>query len=486
MTRLAAVPEAVHRDGAYVRVSALMGRSGEDFLSPSIQLDAIRGASARSGGTVVEVFEDIDVSGRSMIRDGLEAAQTAARERRIDRLFVYDLSRWARNAAEGLVELAAIERTGVEVVSATEAVDRSTSSGRLTAGMLLLLAEHYSDLVGDRWRGVIAENARRGVLHGRAPIGYVRTERRTVEVDPILGPLMTDAFRRAAAGESIQLLAREMSRRAGRTIWPRTLRQSFLSPAYLGLVRHKGATLPGRHPALTDQETWDTVRVRLEASAQIPSRTKEARYALAGLARCGGCDRALWRRKSDGRMKGDYFVCRSKLHDGMSECPGIGVPYMVDVENIVLEQLRLLLVDRPDESAARALRDSQQARQRSDLRAVLDELGRVERSLGSLAVKLAEGVLSDAAYGAAVQQLEAKARALREQRAQAEVDVADQLTFTQAQDQAAALLELWPGMEPQARNAALRTHVERVVVHRGEGWRPKIDGRVEVVFRAGA
>lgn len=482
---LAAVPDVARRAGLYVRVSAVMGRAGEDFLSPSIQADTMRTAAARAGHTVVEVWEDIDVSGRSMERPALAEAMTAAREGRIDVLWVYDLSRFARNAAGALAELAVIEKTGVEVLSATETLDRKTSSGRLTAGVLLLLAEHYSDLVGDRWRGVIAANAERGVLHGKAPIGYVRTERRTVVPDPVLGPAMTEAFRRAAAGESIQLLAREMSRMVGRAIMPTTVRLALRSPTYLGLVRHKGQVLPGRHEPLTDRETWDLVQLRLAAAAQIPPRSKEARYALAGLVKCGGCGRALWRRLPNKRMKGEYLVCRGKRIDGTSTCPGIGMPKVADVEAVVLDELRGRLVDIDDTAAAEAVRLSRLERSHADLRSVLDEAGRVERALGALAVKNAEGLISDAAYTAAATQLEARARNLREQRQQAETALADDLTVTRARDLATRLLEMWPGMTPQERNAALRTHVERVIVRRGEGYRPVIDGRVTVVFRAG-
>lgn len=481
--RLAAVPLTAHRDAAYVRVSAVMGRSGEDFLSPSIQLDTIRGASSRTGGTIVAVHEDIDVSGRSMRRDGLEAVMAAARAGQIDRLFVYDLSRWARNAAEGLAELAAIEKLGVEVISATEALDRTTSSGRLTAGMLLLLAEHYSDLVGDRWKGVIKANAERGVLHGRAPLGYVRTERRTVEPDPALGPAVTEAYRRAAAGEPLLAIARDLSRIAGKTVWPRTLRDVLRSPTYLGLVPMKGKTLPGRHAALTDQGTWDVVQARLDAASTVPSRTKEARWSLAGLVRCEGCGRALVRRVD--RTPDGHLYCITKQRDGLSSCPGIGAPQAAQVEAVVLDEVRRRLVDVEDETAAEAVRLSRAERNVSDHRAVLDELGRVERSLSVLAVKLAEEVLSDFAYGAAVKQLEERRALLQEQRRVLEVDVRDVRTFAASRDLASALLELWPGMDAPTQNAALRTHVERVIVRRASFRGETVAARTAVAFRDG-
>ncbi|WP_295847436.1 hypothetical protein, partial [Tardiphaga sp.] len=68
MRRLAVVPD-MPRFAIAVRVSRVMGRSGERFLSPEIQIDASRRAVERVGGLIDEtvgadgVFYDLDVSG---------------------------------------------------------------------------------------------------------------------------------------------------------------------------------------------------------------------------------------------------------------------------------------------------------------------------------------------------------------------------------------------------------------------------------------
>lgn len=478
--RLAAVPDSPARVVLYVRVSALMGRSGEDFHSPAMQVDAMQRAVQARGMTVVDVVEDIDRTGRTFAREGIQRVMRMARGREVDAVALYDLSRLGRNAGESLRHVAELRDLGVRIISTVEQIDDSPE-GQFMLGQFLGMAQLYSDQIGRRWGEVIAANARKGVLHGRAPLGYVRTERRTVEPDPVLGPAMTEAFRRGAAGESLLAIARDLSRAAGRTVWPRTVRDCFRSPTYLGLVPHLGEALPGRHPPLTDRDTWEAVQRRLNAAARLPARTKEARWALAGLVRCEGCGRALWRRTD----RGGYLTCRSRQRDGMSDCPGVGAPRVAEVEEAVLEQVRRRLVNQPDKSAAEAVRMSKVTRTRSDLRSVFDELGRVDRSVSVLTVKLAEGVLTDAAYASAVRTLEERRRLLFDQRVALEVAVGEERTFEAAQDLAVALLELWPGMETSDRNAALRALVEAVIVRRAGFPGEPVADRVEVRFYGG-
>jgi site-specific DNA recombinase len=461
--RLAAVPEAGRRAGLYVRVSAVMGRAGEDFLSPSIQVDTMRAAAARAGDEVVEVWEDLDVSGRSMTRPGLQQAQAAAAAGHIDVLYVHDLSRWARNAADGLRELAAIERAGVDVVSATEAVDRRTSSGRLTAGVLLLLAEHYSDLVGDRWRAAITANAERGVWHGRPPRGYVRTGRRELAPDPVLGPVWSEVFRRYAAGEGLRPLAQWLTGTTGVVHEPNVVSRTLRSPAYLGRVVLGDQVLPGRHEPLVDEVTWKAVQRRLEANARVPSRTKQAVHSLAGLLRCGRCGGPLNKRNRRDRNGPAFVYCKHGLLD-RTLCQGIGSPPLAPLEAAVLEQLRQRLAQWRDTSGdLAAVEQAKAARAAADARTVQDELARTERALGALAVKLAQGVLSDTAYRAATRELEAALERLRAQAVELAA-VEEAPAPTEAASLAEALLELWDGMPTDQQNAGLRTHVRQVHV----------------------
>jgi site-specific DNA recombinase len=465
--RLAAVPDVARRAGLYVRVSALMGRAGEDFLSPTIQIDTMRAAAEREGDQVVEVWEDIDRTGRTMTRPGLAAAQTAAREGRISVLYVYDLSRWARNAAEGLAELAAIEKLGVPVVSATERVDRSTSSGRLTAGLLLLLAEHYSDLVSDRWKSVHQANAERGVHHGVPPFGYTRGGKREIVPDPVEGPVVAELFRRHAGGESIAALARWATQTLGRRIDTAMISRTLRRVTYLGLVPLNGHAYPGRHQPLVDEVTFAAVQRNLKRATPVPSRSKSARHALAGLVLCGACGGSMHKRNRDrgGRTENDpFYLCRAAYLD-RTLCPGVGTPSTALIEQLVLDWLAERVERHKDGSAALALAEtSRRTRALNDRRALADEIAATRKAIGALTVKLGKGVISDTAYTVAVESLEHTLQALLAR--ELEVDEQDEApSFAEAATLAAALLQMWPDMTDQERNSAIRTHVRSVTVN---------------------
>ena len=484
--RLQPVPDAPRRAGLLVRVSDTMGRAGEDFMSPTTQVDRMTAAAERDGDRVVEVWEDIDRTGRTTVgRTGLAAAVQAARDGRIDVLYVYDLSRWARNTADGLALLAEVESYGVPVASATERIDRSTSSGRLTVGLLLLLAEHQSDLIGDRWKDTISTNARRGVWHGRPPQGYVRVAKREIAPDPVEGPLWAEAFQRYAAGEGLRQVAVWLTAARGRVTQPNEVSRTLRSPAYRGLVVLAGRTYPGRHEPLVDQPTWDAVQARLEANKWVPSRTKQAVHSLAGLLRCGRCGGAVHRRNRKDRGLGPFVFCSTAVVD-RERCPGIGAPPLEPIERAVLDELAARVAGASDTSAAlAAAEDSRRARAATDTRTLQDEIAKTEKALGSLAVKNATGVLSDVAVRVASASLE---EALERLQAQARdvAQTADAPSFAESASLAQALLDLWPSMTSVERNEAIRTHVRSVAVLPATSSGSRRPRRVQVTWVDGS
>ncbi|MGC1213859.1 MAG: recombinase family protein, partial [Micromonospora sp.] len=143
------VPDAQSRVALYVRVSALMGRSGDNFHSPEVQTTAMRRVT--TGMHEVAVVEDIDRTGRHFSREGIERIRRLALARQIDALAVYDVSRLGRNVKESLTFLAWLAEQGVTILSASEQVDTSTPAGRLMLTNMLAIAEYRSDEIGRGW-----------------------------------------------------------------------------------------------------------------------------------------------------------------------------------------------------------------------------------------------------------------------------------------------------------------------------------------------
>src|SRR3712207_757834 len=108
----------------YVRVSALMGRGGDAFLSPDLQEQAIDRMVTLTGGRPGPLFSDIDRTGTDFNREGVQQAITWVMEDPARRgLATYDVSRLGRNTSESLAVVKELRKAGAVYASAQEKID---------------------------------------------------------------------------------------------------------------------------------------------------------------------------------------------------------------------------------------------------------------------------------------------------------------------------------------------------------------------------
>lgn len=139
----------------YARVSTL-------DQDPALQLDAL----AVAGCT--KVFED-RASGARADRPGLQKALDYAREG--DVLIVWKLDRLGRSLPHLIETVTTLEKRGVGFRSVTEAIDTTTSGGRLIFHLFGALGQFERDLIQERTRaGLAAAAAARGRKGGRKPV----------------------------------------------------------------------------------------------------------------------------------------------------------------------------------------------------------------------------------------------------------------------------------------------------------------------------
>jgi site-specific DNA recombinase len=467
---LAAVPDTPGRVVAYVRVSALMGRTGDDFHSPDVQLAAMRRVAV--GMREVAVVEDIDRTGRHFAREGIEKIRRMALARQMDALAVYDVSRLGRNVRESLTFLAWLADQGVTILSACEQVDTSTPAGRLMLTNMLAIAEYRSDEIGRGWSGTIARRAERGQHHGK-PLGYVRVNKRMVP-DPVLGPAITEVFRRYGAGEPIADVTRHLAAVRGRSMLTANVKKLLRNPVYLGKVVAGGEVLPGEHAPLVDEVTWRRVRDRLAAEAGTPPRHLAPTWSLVGLCECPAGHKL--------QRQGARLVCgqgRGDVKGG--DCPGVGRPVLARVEAEVLRQVAEYAANLRSDHGARAARMARLAAGRVDRVALERTLAQTRAGMVRLAKTNALTPLPDEVYRETMGELRQAERDAAAELARAGTEVPrDPEQIAGAVD---ALLGLWPEMTYAERGKALRSVADRAVVRPAARWREPEADRVDVLFR---
>jgi site-specific DNA recombinase len=477
---LATVPDAPGRAVAYLRVSALMGRGGDDFHSPELQLGAIRRVMAPAGLREVAVIEDIDRSGRHFAREGIEKIRELAEARQIDAVAIFDVSRLGRNVLESLRFLAWLAERGVAVISASEQVDTSTPAGKLMLTNMMAIAEYRSNEIGKSWSAVIERRAENGHHHGNA-LGYVRKNKVLVP-HPVLGPAMTAALTSYADGLMMAEICRRFALAKGGAVIAANLKKCFRNPVYLGHVVAAGRILPGSHPALIDAETWKKVQDRLARDAGTPPRHLRPTWALVGITYCPAghhLQRVPFRERKTG-SRYDRLMCGMGPGRAVAgSCVGVGAPVMADIETKVLAELQIFVSRLRSDHVEIARRVSRRAVSRAREPELRRELMRVREGIQRLAKGWALGDVPDSGYHGPMAELAEAERAI-----QASLDAAmsegagvDPSVTAHTAD---AIIQAWPDMLPNERNLALRALVDRVVVRKAAYWREPVADCVTV------
>lgn len=127
----------------------------------ALQTDALRKAGCK------RIFEDT-VSGTKAERPGLASALEFLRDE--DVLVVWRLDRLGRSLPHLIETIGALEARGVGFRSLTEAIDTTTSGGRLIFHVFGALGQFERDLIRDRTKAGLAAAAARGRKGGRKPV----------------------------------------------------------------------------------------------------------------------------------------------------------------------------------------------------------------------------------------------------------------------------------------------------------------------------
>ncbi len=320
----------------YVRVSPGKGQAAKadepDGYSLPAQLAACKRKAASLKAVVIEEFVERSESAKTAQRPELQRMLQFVCENRVKYVIVHKVDRLARNRRDDANMLFDIELTGARLVSATENIDQ-TPSGRLMHGIMSTIAEFYSrNLATEVIKGSV-QKAKNGGTPGKAPVGYINVrqivnglEGRTVEVDPVRGPLMTWAFDAYATGDwTIRRLLAELTAKGLTTVpGPKTpsrplttshLHRLLRHPYYTGVVRYRGVLYEGRHPRLVEPETWQRVQELLTAKYLTGERHREHPHYLKGSIFCGQCGSRLIVCHAKGRGGTyPYFICSGRQH----------------------------------------------------------------------------------------------------------------------------------------------------------------------------
>lgn len=303
---------------AYIRVSTV--KQGQTGVSLQEQRSAITQYAHRAGLSISEWFEDQETAAKagrtnfSAMMKRLQAGDAAG-------VLMHKIDRSARNLGDW-VRLGELIDHGVKVVFVTESLDLTSRGGRLAADIQAVVAADYIRNLKDEARKGFYGRLKQGLYPLPAPLGYLdRGTGKAKEIDPVRGPLITQAFDLYASGEysldrlRAELTARGLTNRNGNPITKGAMSRLLNNVFYTGIicVRRTGETYLGVHEPLTSTATFLAVQNVLTGKTNTKSHSLDFTYKR--LITCAACARTF-----SGERQGDaiYYRCHNKSCLGAS------------------------------------------------------------------------------------------------------------------------------------------------------------------------
>jgi DNA invertase Pin-like site-specific DNA recombinase len=296
----------VTRCAIYTRKSTEEGLE-QEFNSLDAQHEACAAyiLSQRHEGWVQnpDRYDDGGYSGGNMERPGLKRLMADIAAGKVDVIVVYKVDRLTRALTDFARIVEVLDARGASFVSVTQALNSTTSMGRLTLNVLLSFAQFEREVTGERIRDKIAASKKKGMfMGGPVPIGYDVQERKLV-INEAEAATVRHIFTRYLAlgsgGDLIEELRADgyrtkVRQQGSRTVGGIPFERGVLfhilgNPIYIGKVVHKGAEHKGEHPPLIEPALWATVQQRIANNRVTRGRARNGSPTslLAGVLRDG-------------------------------------------------------------------------------------------------------------------------------------------------------------------------------------------------------
>ena len=233
----------------YLRVST--DEQATSGYGLAAQLAKCEAMATVKGWPVAYVFQDDGVSGTrdESARPGLAALLEAVEQGQVGAVIVASLDRIGRSTRLVLRLVDELAERRAAVVSCKESLDTTSPAGQFVLTMFAALAQLERDTIVERTTSGRNERGRiDGERGGRVPMGYERVMAGGKATGDILingegAAVVTDIYKRRAAGATLVSIADELNRRGIRTRrggrwYASSVREILLNePAYHGGLR---------------------------------------------------------------------------------------------------------------------------------------------------------------------------------------------------------------------------------------------------------
>lgn len=144
-------------------------RTSTKSQKTDMQLEALQSLVAKSNYELVDIIEDIGVSGakRGNERDGMKKVMQMVAARECDVVCVYSVDRIGRNMGDVISLVEELDARGVGLIIHKQGIATHTPQGKILVGFFALMAQMERDFIAARVSDGIAASKAKGKKFGR-------------------------------------------------------------------------------------------------------------------------------------------------------------------------------------------------------------------------------------------------------------------------------------------------------------------------------
>lgn len=436
------------------------------------QVAECKAFAAAKNLTVIDIYSDSAISGRSDRRPQFQRLRRDASKNIFEYIIAYKSSRIARNMLNALNFEVEMTKQGVTVLYAKEEFG-DNAAGRFALRTMMSVNQFYSENLGEDIKRTQADNAQNCRANGPAPFGYKSDADGHFVIDEPAAKLIQEIFARIAAGELYVTIINDFNRRGLKTSrgtpWTKNSFQSILSnERYMGIYIFDGVRVPGGMPQIIEPNLYQEVQ---QAVKNRKKKSAASEYQLTGKLYCGECGEYMVGMCGTGKSGNVYYYYACSGHRNGSGCKKTSVG-RDQIETAVAKSLceKIMSDDIINQIADEVMDYQRKHKDNPEIKALEAQKADTEKSIKNILAAIEAGIIT-ASTKARLMELEAEQTKITEQLA---VLTTDQINVTR--DQVVGYLKSYRGGDiddKKYRMKLFQTFLTAVYVY---------DDRLKVVF----
>jgi DNA invertase Pin-like site-specific DNA recombinase len=289
-------------------------RQADNNGSLDNQLKICKEYAERKGIRIKKYFGGTNESAKTEGKLYKDMIAEVAKDKEINVILVYSFDRFTRSGPDGIATKAYLKTKGIYVISATQATDPDSATGKFMEDIIFIFNQFDNDIRRDSCVNGMKGYLRNGYWYSKPPLGYDQRKEGKTHILTVnsTGKILRKAFIwKATEGISDIEIVRRLGAE-GLTIDRKHLNKILHKSFYCGYITHSllgDEIIKGKQEILIDEETFNKINRITKQGYEHKEITEE--FPLKRHVICSDCGGYLtgYTVKAKGR---DYYKCNKK------------------------------------------------------------------------------------------------------------------------------------------------------------------------------